>query len=258
MGTEIKIQRPTLATSQRVFDSVDSVALAFNESRSYAQKFIHLGGPASEKLWQLEIDLRGTTKHTSTRMVTGILNTLLSAVRLPSPETIADQIHQFYTATSGFERSCIVILTLGDDLRSLKENQDLHTLLESLLNAWDFLSQMQCDTYVLRNAALTYKVLDRMISEMGKVKDFGGKAGGELVGLVSSSKRLIHGKQTDATTLDAEIQESKEIISSTAPRMRETLSSLNEQWPDLLKALEELKPHLEDMAVKVDIALDVN
>lgn len=262
MSTHTDSQRPPpQPTPHRVFAAVDTVALAFDESRSCAQKVIHLSGPASQKLWEMETDIRGTTKQATSRMVAGIVNTLLSTVRLPSPETLADQIGQLFAATSRFERSCIVILTLGDDLRSLKAKEDLHMLLETLLNAWDFLFQMQCDAYVLKNAEFTYKVLDKMISEMGKVKDFGGKARGELTDLASSSKRsfkrLLDLKQTDSKATDADLRNSEELISSTAPRLRETLSSLKEQWPNVLKAIEELKPHLEQMAAKVDIALEV-
>ena len=39
--------------------------------------------------------------------------------------------------------------------------------------------------------------------------------------------------------------------------MREILSSLTDQWPDLLKAVDELKPHLEEIAEKLDVALEV-
>ena len=253
-----EIRKTPLSTAHRIFASVETVALSFDEARPCAEKVIHLSGPASEKLWELETDLRGTMKHASSRMMTGIVNRVLATVGLPSPETLADQIDQLFTATAGFERSCIVILTLGDDLRSLKAKEDLHMLLATLLNAWDFLFQMQCDTYVLKNAIATYKVLEKMIHEMGKVKDLGGRAGGEIVGVASSFKgglhRFFRGKQN---MKDADANESEEIISSTAPRLRETLSSINEQWPDLLKAIEEMKPHLEELSEKVDIALEV-
>ena len=189
------------------------------------------------------------------------MNTIAQTVGLPSPETLANQIDQLFTATAGFERSCIKIQTLGDDLRYLKEKEELHMLLGTLLDAWDMLFQMQCDTYVLRNATLIYKILDKMINKMGDVKDFGSKAVRDSTKAVSSTKKLlqqlIHGKQTEGTITESEIRESEEIISSAAPRMREILASINEQWPHLLKALEELKPHLEEMAEKVDIALEV-
>jgi len=42
-----------------------------------------------------------------------------------------------------------------------------------------------------------------------------------------------------------------------SPRLREILSSLTDQWPDLLKAVDELKPHLEAIAEKLDVALEV-
>jgi len=259
MNMKSKTEPSTTPTLQRVFESVGPVARAFDESRPCALKVIHSAGPTSEKLWQLETDIRGTAKQTSSRMLTGIVNQLLSTVGLPSPETLAAQIDQIFTATTGFERACIVILTFGDDLRSLKEREELHLLLESLLDAWDFLFQMQCDTYVLRNAALTYKILDKMISEIVKVKDFGGKARGELAVFVSSCRngfqRLTHGRTDEV--IDDETREIEEMISATAPRLRETLASIKEQWPDLLKAVEELKPHLEEMAEKVDIALNV-
>ncbi|HYW01118.1 MAG TPA: hypothetical protein VE862_06580 [Candidatus Acidoferrum sp.] len=249
------------STSQRVFDSVDPVALAFDESRPYARKFIQLGGPASDKLWELETALRGTTKQLSSRIATGLVNTIAQTVGLPSPETIANQIDQLFTTTAGFERSCIKILTFGDDLRVLKEKEELHMLLGALLDAWDMLFQMQCDTWVMRNATLVYKILDKMISKMAGVKDFGSQAVRDTTRVVSSSKnrlqRLIHGKQLTDGTTDAEIRESQETIASTAPQLREILASINEQWPDLLKAVEELKPHLEEMAAKVDIALEV-
>jgi hypothetical protein len=248
-------------TSQRIFKSVDPVALAFDESRPYAQKFIQLGGPASDKLWELETTLRGTTKQVSSRIATGIVNTIAQTVGLPSPETLANQIDQLFTTTAGFERSCIKIQTLGDDLRFLKEKEELHMLLGTLLDAWDMLFQMQCDTYLLRNATLIYKILDKMINKMGDVKDFGSKAVRDSTRVVSSSKnrlqRLIHRKQTDDTTTDTEIRESEEMISSAAPRLREILSSINEQWPDLLKAVDELRPHLEQIAEKLDVALEV-
>jgi hypothetical protein len=248
-------------TSQRVFNSIDSVALAFDESRPYARKFIQLGAPASDTLWELETAIRGTQKQLSSRIATGLVNTIAQTVGLPSPETIANQIDQLFTTTAGFERSCIKILTLGDDLRILKEKQELHMLLGALLDAWDMLFQMlYIDTWVMKNATLVYKILDKMINKMADVKDFSSKAVRDSTRAVSSYKKhlqhLIHGKQTDGTT-DAEIRESEETIASTAPKLREILSSINEQWPDLLKAVEELKPHLEEIAAQLDIALEV-
>jgi len=248
-------------TSQRAFESVDPVALAFDEARPYARKFIQLGGPASEKLWELETAIRGTTKQLSSKIATGLVNTIAQSVGLPSPESIANQIDQAFTATATFERSCIKILTFGDDLRVLKEKEELHMLLGALLDAWDMLFQMQCDTWTMKNAPFVFKILDKMISKMSDVKDFGSKVVRDSARAVSSSKnrlqRLIHGKQTDSTTTDTEIRESEETIASTAPQLREILASINEQWPDLLKAVEELTPHLEEMAAKVDIALEV-
>ena len=249
------------STPHRVFESVDPVAVAFDEARANARKFIQLGGPASEKLWELETALRGTTKQLSSRIATGLVNTIAQSVGLPSPESIANLIDQVFTATATFERSCIKILTFGDDLRVLKEKNELHMLLGAILDAWDMLFQMQCDTWTMKNAPLAFKILDKMISKMGEVKDFGGKIVRDSTRVVSSSRnrlqRLIHGKQTDNTTTDAEIRKSEETIASTAPQLRELLTSINEQWPDLLKAIEELQPHLEEMAEKVDIALEV-
>jgi hypothetical protein len=267
MATPTSIPKPTYppmnldtSTPHRVFGSVDSVAFAFDEARPYALKFIQLGGPASEKLWELETALRGTTKQFSSRIATGLVNTIAQSVGLPSPESIANLIDQAFTATATFERSCIKILTFGDDLRVLKEKDELHMLLGALLDAWDMLFQMQCDTWTMKNAPLAFKILDKMISKMGDVKDFGGKIVRDSTRVVSSSKnrlqRLIQGKQTDRIT-DAEILKSEETIASTAPQLRELLTSINEQWPDLLKAVEELQPHLEDMAEKLDIALEV-
>jgi hypothetical protein len=248
------------STPQRVFGSVDPVALAFDDARSYARKFIQLGGPASETLWELETALRGTTKQLSSKIATGLVNTIAQSVGLPSPESIANLIDQTFTATATFERSCIKILTFGDDLRVLKEKEELHMLLGALLDAWDMLFQMQCDTWTMKNAPFVFKILDKMISKMGDVKDFGSKVVRDSTRVVSSSKsyfhRLIHGKQTDGIT-DAEILKSEETIATTAPRLRELLTSINEQWPDLLKALEELQPHLEDMSEKLDVALEV-
>jgi len=248
----------TRPTGHRVFKFVDSIALAFDDSKPYARKFIQVGGSTSDKLSEMETDLRGTTKRLTSRMATGLANRLLSTVGLPSPEELADQIAELSTATSGFVRSCIKIQTFGDDLRFLKETGDLHTLLEDLLDAWDMLSQMQSDMYAMRNAAPIYKMLDRMTDEIVKIKDFGDKTGGELAGLASSSKsrfrRLRHLRETQPTIKEPV---SPDEIISTTPRLRETLASINDEWPDLLKAVAELKPHLEEMAEKVDLALEV-
>jgi len=252
-------QRP-MPQAHQVFARAEAVALAADEACSCAQNVVRLCGPASAKLWEMETDLRGATRQATSRMVTGMVNTLLSTVGLPSPDTLANQINQLYTATVRFERSCIIILTLGDDLRSLKAKEDLHMLLGGLLNAWDFTSQMQRDLYFLKNATLTYKVLDKMIGEIGKIKDFGGKAGGELTDIATSSKRsffrVIRGKQT-VEARDVNMHRSEELISSTAPRLRETLASINALWPGLLAGIEELKPYLEQLAARVDVALDI-
>ena len=245
----------------RVFESVDPVAITVDNSKPYARNFIQLGGPASDKLSELVTDLRGTSKRLSSRMATGLVNRLLSTVGLPSPEMLADQMDAISTATARFVRSCIKLLTFSDDLRFLKDSGDLHSLLGDLFEAWDMLDQMQSDMYVMRNAAPVYKMLDRMTDEIVKVKDFGGKTGGELAGLASSGKSrfwgLIHGKQAETTTTTPEPENPDESISTATPRLRETLASINDQWPDLLKAIAELNPHLEEMAEKVNVALEV-
>jgi len=155
-----------------------------------------------------------------------------------------------------------MIQTFGDDLRFLKEREELHTLLGVLLDARDMLLQMQSDSDKMHYALEIYKLLDKMIDKMGDVKDFGSKTVRDWTRIVSSCKnslrRLIPGKQDDSTSAEPEIQELDETLASTAPRMREILSSLTDQWPDLLKAVDELKPHLKEIAEKLDIALEVN
>ena len=247
-------------TKQRVFGSVDRIAPASDESRFSARKFIELGVPATEKLSDLETTFRGTTKRLSLRIATGLVNTIAQTAGLPSPESLANQVADLSTATSRYVRSCIVILTLGEDLRYLKEREELHTLLGVLLDARDMLLQMQSDSGEMHNALQIYKLLDKMIDKMGDVKDFGSKAVRDWARVVSSCKnnlrRLIPGKHDD-TSRESEIRESEESISSTAPRMREILSSLTDQWPSLLKAADELKPHLEEIAEKLDVTLEV-
>jgi len=248
------------ATTQRAFDSVDCIAPAFDESRISAQKFIELGVSATEKLSDLETTFRGTTKRLSLRIATGLVNTIAQTAGLPSPESLANQVADLSTATSRYVRSCIVILTLGEDLRFLKEREEFHTLLGVLLDSRDMFLQMQSDSDEMHNAYQIYKLLDKMIDKMGDVKDFGSKTVRDWTGLVSycknSLRRLLPGKHHDIST-EPEIHESEETISSTAPRMREILSSLTDQWPSLLKAADELKPHLEEIAEKLDVALEV-
>jgi len=154
-----------------------------------------------------------------------------------------------------------VILTLGDDLRFLKEGEDLHTLLGALVDSRDMLLQMQSDSDEMHNAIQLYKLLDKMVDKFGNVKDFGSKAVKDWARVVSSSKsglrRLMPGKHDDNIPTEPEIQESKETLASATPRLREILSSLTDQWPDLLKAVDELKPHLEAVAEKLNVALEV-
>ena len=249
-------------STQRVFGSVDRIASVSDESRSSARKFIQLGVPATEKLSNLETTFRGTTKHLSLRIATGLVNTIAQTAGLPSPESLANQVADLTTATSRYVRSCIMIQTFGEDLRFLKEREDLHTLLGTLLDARDMLLQMQSDSDKMHYALEIYKLLDKMIDKMGDVKDFGSKTVRDWTRIVSSCKnslrRLIPGKQDDSTSTEPEIQESDETLASTAPRMREILSSLTDQWPDLLKAVDELKPHLKEIAEKLDVALEVN
>ncbi|MGO9646171.1 MAG: hypothetical protein ACLPY5_15675 [Candidatus Bathyarchaeia archaeon] len=248
-------------TTQRVFGSVDRIAPASDESRSSAQKFIQLGVAATGKLSELETTFRGTTKRLSLRIATGLVNTIAQTAGLPSPESLANQVADLTAATSRYVRSCIMIQTFGDDLRFLKEREDLHTLLGVVLDARDMLLQMQSDSDKMHNAIQIYKILDKMIDKMGDVKDFGSKTVRDWTRIVSSCKnslrRLIPGKQDDSASTESEIQESEETLASTAPRMREILSSLTDQWPDLLKAVDELKPHLEEIAEKLDVALEV-
>jgi hypothetical protein len=245
-------------TTHRVFGSVDRIAPASDESRFSARKFIELGVSATEKLSDLETTFRGTTKRLSLRIATGLVNTIAQTAGLPSPESLANQVADLSTATSRYVRSCIVILTLGEDLRFLKEREEFHTLLGVLLDARDMFLQMQSDSDEMHNAYQIYKLLDKMIDKMGDVKDFGSKAVRDWTGVVSSCKnnlrRLIPRKHDTST--EPEIHESEETISSTAPRMREILSSLTDQWPSLLEAADELKPHLEEIAEKLDVALE--
>ncbi len=250
-----------LSTPQRVFGSVDRISPVSDESRSSARKFIQVGLSATGKLSDLETTFRGTTKRLSLRVATGLVNTIAQTAGLPSPESLANQVAGLNTATSRYVRSCVVILTLGDDLRFLKEKEDLHTLLGALLDARDMLLQMSSDSDEMRNATHVYKLLDKMIDKMGNVKDWSSKAIHDWTKFVLTGKksvwRLIYGKQKEDEAVASEIKESQEIMSSSAPRMREILSSLTDQWPDLLKALDELKPHLEMLAEKLDIALEI-
>ncbi len=250
-----------LSTPQRVFGSVDRIAPASDESRSPSRKFIQQGILATQKLSDLETTFRGTAKRLSLRIATGLVNSIAQSAGLPSPESLANQVADLSTSTSRYVRSCIVLLTLGDDLRFLKEKEDLHSLLGALLDARDMLLQMQSDSDEMRNALHIYKLLDKMIDKMGDVKDFGSKTVRNSTRLVSSCKnnlrRLMSGKHDDSTSTKSEMQESKETLASAAPRMREILSSLTDQWPDLLKAADELKPHLEEIAEKLDVALEV-
>jgi len=114
-----------------------------------------------------------------------------------------------------------MIQTFGDDLRFLKEREDLHTLLGVVLDARDMLLQMQSDSDKMHNAIQIYKILDKMIDKMGDVKDFGSKTVRDWTRIVSSCKnslrRLIPGKHDDGTSTEPEIQESEETLASTAP-----------------------------------------
>jgi transposase len=100
-----------------------------------------------------------------------------------------------------------------------------------------------------------------MIDKMGEVKDLGSKTVRDWTRVISSCRnnlrRLILRKQEDSTSTTSEIQESEETFASGAPRMREILSSLTDQWPDLLNAVDALKPHLEEIAEKLDRSLEV-
>ena len=248
-------------TAQRVFGSVDRIVPVSDESISSARKFIEQGLAAIGKLSDLETTFRGTTKRLSLRIATGLVNTIASNAGLPSPESLANQVADLTTATSRHVRSCIVIQTFGDDLRFLKEREELHTLLGALVDARDMLLQMQSDSDEMHNAIQLYKILDKMVDKFANVKDFGSKAVKDWARVVSSSKssfrRLIPGKHDESTSPEPEIQESKETLASAAPRLREILSSLTDQWPDLLKAVDELNIHLEAIAEKLDAALEV-
>ena len=98
-----------------------------------------------------------------------------------------------------------MIQTFGEDLRFLKEREDLHTLLGTLLDGRDMLLQMQSDSDKMHYALEIYKLLDKMIDKMGDVKDFGSKTVRDWTRIVSSCKnslrRLIPGKQDDSTLL---------------------------------------------------------
>ena len=111
----------------------------------------------------------------------------------------------------------------------------------------------------MHNAFQIYNLLDKMLDKMGNVSNFGSKTVRDSTRVVSSCKnslrRLIPGKHDDSTK--PEVQESEKTLASTAPRMREILSSLTDQWPELLKAVDELKPHLDVISEKVDGALQI-
>ena len=251
-------------TPQRVFGSFDRIATVTDEierSRSSARKFIQLGDSATAKLSDLETTFRGTTQRLSLQIATGVVNALAKTAGLPSPESLANQVAQLNTATSRYVTSCIVILTLGDDLRFLKEKEELHILLGVLLAARAMLSQMPANSIAMHNAFQIYNLLDKMLDKMGNVSNFGSKTVRDSTRIMSSCKnglwRLIPGKHDDSTPTKSEVQDSEKTLASTTPRMREILSSLTDQWPELLKAVDELKPHLDAIAEKVDAALQI-
>ncbi len=108
---------------------------------------------------------------------------------------------------------------------------------------------MRSDSDEMHYGVQIYKILDKMIDKIADVKDFGSKA-------ARDGRRLIPRKHDDNTARESEVQESEETLPST-PRMREILASLTDQWSDLLKAVDELKPHLEEIAEKLDVPLEV-
>jgi len=184
-------------------------------------------------LSDLETTFRGTTKRLSLRIATGLVNTIAQTAGLPSPESLANQVADLSTATSRYVRSCIVILTLGDDLRCLKEREELHTLLSVLLHARKML-EMQSDSDEMHNAYQIYKLLDKTIDKMGEVKDFGSKAVRDWTRVVLSCKnnlrRLIPGKHDDTST-ESEMNRKKRRFLYLNPEVRTSQSSKHTPIP---------------------------
>jgi len=250
------------SSSHRAFASTEQIASSFDDTSPYARKVIQLGVPLSHEVSELQATLKNTLKLLPARIATAVLQAIPGMPASLVPTQLAIENDEYVTATLRYIRHCVVILTLGDRLRFLKDQENLHVFLETLVNARDMLLQMRSDRHVIAGGVGFYKSLRKMINDATAGVSRGKKTAQTVTDSFSSVSKslqeLVLKNQAESQTLtETEVRSSEEITSSTAPELQIILDSLCRQWPDLLKTVDELQTKLEDVREKVDVALEV-
>jgi len=236
----------------RVFDSIDEIVASFERAKPSAKEVAKIGTKTSHELQELEISVKRTMKRAPLRIV----NTIFGFATKSSVNvvTLADEVFNSATVTARFVKSCVVILSFPERLKFLKQKQEVQGLLDALVDVRDMVRQMSFDTDELRNAVDVYKGLDNLIGRTGKVeatvkgavddarKEFIRYLGGEV-----QPGMKANGIQLPAEKIKTSAREMRE--------MREILSSVIIDWPELLTATEQLKPHLHQLTELLDSVL---
>jgi len=235
--------------SSRVFDSVDEIVALFERTKSSAKQVAKIGTKTSHELQELEISVKRTMKRAPLRLA----NTIFGFATKSSLNvvTLTDDIFNSATVTARFVKSCVVILSFPERLRFLKQKQEVQGLLDALVDARDMVRQMSFDSDELRNAVEVYKGLDNLIDRTGRVEaTFKGAMDDARKGLIRHLGGEVQLNMKAATGIQLPAEKIK-----TAREMREILSSVIRDWPELLTATEQLKPHLHQLTELLDSVL---
>ena len=246
------------SSSHRAFESTEQIASSFDDTSPYARKVIQLGVPLSHEVSELQATLKNTLKLLPARIATAVLQAIPGMPASLVPTQLAIENDEYVTATLRYIRHCVVILTLGDRLRFLKDQENLHVFLETLVNARDMLLQMRSDRHVIAGGVNFYKTLRKMIDQATTGVSRGKKTVQTVTDWSKTLQEAVLKKQADSQTLtETEVRSSEEITSSIAPQLQIIVDSLCKQWPDFLKTVDELQTKLENVREKVDVALKV-
>ena len=236
--------------SSGVFDSIDEIVASFERAKPSAKQVAKIGTKTSHELQELEISVKRTMKRAPLRLANTIFGfatkTSLNVV------TLADDIFNSATVTARFVKSCDGLLRFPDRLKFLKQKQEVQGLLDALVDARDMVRQMRFDSDELRNAVEVYNGLDKLIDRTGKVE---ATVKGAMDNARKELIRHLGGEVQPSRKTTTEIQLPVEKIETSAREMREILSSVIRDWPELLTATEQLKPHLHQLTELLDSVL---
>lgn len=245
-----KTESAGMHPSSGVFNSIDEIVASLDRAKPAAKQVTKIGTKASHELQELEISVKRTMKRAPLRVANMIFG--FATKSSLNVVTLADDIFNSATVTERYVKSCVMLLSFPDRLKFLKEKQEVQGLLDALVGARDMVRQMSFDSDELHNAVEVYKGLDKLIDKTGRVEEaVKGAMDDARKELISYLGGELQTSRKGATRIQLPAEKTK----TSAREMREILSSVLRDWPELLTATEQLKPHLHQLTEQLDSVL---